>query len=174
MKVYQWFFVLSLGFLLFVISLFFVNIAPGSTGVLHENYQTMLHSGPGTKGLSLQLGFFIGLFVLGIFTFCLIIGNQRRGQMGPMRKWFWAGVLGYFVVYGIQVYLYWRYDPSQQSQFLGGFPLPTAWMIYAMWSFPLIFTIIYLLTFNNWVFTKEDETTYQALKKEYQSQTKNT
>lgn len=169
MKAFHWFFLLSLSFLLFIISLFFIDIPPGSTGMLHEKYATMLHGGPDTKGLSFGIGVIIGLMVLGIFAFCLYLGNRRKGHSGPLSKWFWAGIIGYFAVYGIQVYLYWMYDAREESLFFGGYPLPTAWMIYAMWTFPLVFTVIYLLTFDSWVFTKEDEAAYEALEKEINS-----
>ena len=164
MKVFHWFFILSFVFLLLVLALFFIPVTPGSTGMLHDKFQTMLHSGTDGRGSSLFIGFFIGLLILGIFSFCIYLGIQRNGQPGPLARWLWIGLAGYFVVFVVQILLYRNYDPINNSAFIAGYPIPTAWMIYAMWGYPIVFTIIYLLSFDKWIFTAEDEANYRALK----------
>ena len=37
-----------------------------------------------------------------------------------------------------------------------GFPAPTAWMLFALWPCPLLFTAYYVVGFDRWIATPED------------------
>lgn len=65
----------------------------------------------------------------------------------------WAMYLGYL-----------SYLATGETRFAFGFPVPTTWMLFGVWSSGALFCLIYIVGFRRFVFTAEDEAAYEALR----------
>jgi hypothetical protein len=61
------------------------------------------------------------------------------------------------------VFAYWDYQETNSTSYFGGFPIPTAWMLYGMWFVPAIITSAYIFKFDDWVLTKEEEKQFHEI-----------
>ena len=135
------------------------------TARLHPEATSLLQS---TGGLAdqpetLWLGYVFGLFVLGLMAVCAWIGLRKKDTGTPLTRWMMIGFGGYALVFTGLTLTYARYTGSADVPFFGGFPLPTAWMIYGMWFFPLILVGLYMAFFDRFVLTKDDLARFQEL-----------
>jgi hypothetical protein len=65
----------------------------------------------------------------------------------------WAMYLGYLA-----------FLETGETRFVFGFPVPTTWMLFGVWSSGALFCLIYIIGFRRFVFTAEDEAAYEALR----------
>lgn len=167
MKIFQ----LFLGLLLFVFVLFasmqFSGQPDGATGIPHEQFGQLLKSGTSQAEMPVVkwLAYLFGLAIIGVFGFGIYIGMLKNGKTGPPANWILFGFFLYMLVYSGMTNSYWSYDPNDPVYF-GGFPAPTAWMIYGMWAFPAFFTILYNYFFHSWYLKDEDMERFEELLKE--------
>lgn len=158
MKLFQAFFI----FLLLVLGLIFLMYAfpipQGSTGIPHGDIPTMLK---GTNAVtqhssSKYLSFFFGVGILGILTFCLLIGARKSNVGRKIQYTVLAMIAVYFAGYVLMCQSYWSYSLGNNDQFWGGFPIPTAFMLYWLWGCPLILTSVYIWKFDEWVISPDE------------------
>ena len=159
---------LSFGLLLTLGVSFFVPAARQPTAMLHPEVPSLLHS---TGGLSEQpetlwLGFAIGLLMIALMAVCVWIGLRREGKGTPLSRWMMIGFVGYGAVFTAMCAYYHLYTSGHAVGFFGGFPAPTAWMIYGMWLFPLLFVALFLFQFDRWIFSEADLKRFQDLVRE--------
>ena len=154
MKFYRWLFAFFVALLTVVILLWLVQEPSGSTGTAHPDYGAMQHSGPDISSsqpvqwLAISFG---GLIVLILIT-CVIIGYLRQDRLASDRNpLLWIGAV-YVLVYTGLIVLYLNYVDGGTIIYILGFPMPTAWMIYVFWLFPVAFTFYYVRKFDSWVF----------------------
>ena len=128
----------------------------------HDLFPTMLKSVYASQStLTLWLAFFFGIFSICLFTLFLYIGlsgknfNRKKLVVIVIGLIFYAGIFSF----GFASYL--RYIQNDSLRLFLGFPAPTAWMLYGIWFFPLFFTFLYVIKFNDWVLKPND---YQRLK----------
>ena len=94
-----------------------------------------------------------------------IQGAIRRGKLDGIRPWLIIASIVYLSVYTLTYVSDAHYASSGHERFFLGWPMPTAWMIYAMWSAPVLFVLIYIFKFRDWVLTEEDENRFDELVK---------
>ena len=63
----------------------------------------------------------------------------------------------YLALFSCMIFSNWSYVHDQNHTFFWDMPRPTAWMIYAVWLSPLIVTAIYVVNFERWVISPEEE-----------------
>ena len=105
------------------------------------------------------------LTVMGLFV---AQGYRKHAGGGPMR-WLLGGFIGYGLVFGGLVLAYRSYASGDIS-FFGGFPAPSAWMVYGVFLFPWVLVILYVRNFDRWIYSSEDAARFQTLVAENQAQ----
>ena len=102
---------------------------------------------------------FIGLLVWG--------GLLKGGKETPLARRMLIAFGGYILVFVALFWTYSRYifDPFGSGTF-GGFPVTTAWLMYGVWFFPLVFVWLYASMFNKWVLDAEDIKRFDQLIKQ--------
>ncbi len=147
---------------LFVLAL----VAPGSPELAarpHATIESMLSSGaaaPGGPG-TLWAGFVTGLLVIAMIGLCLLVGTapQARG----LKRWIVAGTVLYAFVFGGLMLSYLDFLEGGSLEIVGGFPAPSAWMMYGVWLFPWVFIIGYVVTFHSSYFPPESEERFREI-----------
>lgn len=137
------------------------------TGQPHDVYKTMLRGGESmsTSSTTNILAYLFGLMATGTLCLFLIVGAIRKGRLDGIRPWLIIASLVYLTVYTFTYLSDVHYVQSEHTSFLLGWPIPTAWMIYAMWAAPLLFVFIYVFKFKDWILTEEDESRFSELVK---------
>lgn len=130
-----------------------------SHGFTHDKFPTMKQGGPGAErhAVTLWLGWaFVTLCVL-FFGGCLAMGMTRRGTLGPTKGPLIFGTAGLAAIFAALILSYYKYMNEETHALFLGFPRPSAWMLYAVWIFPVFFMILYYRVFDSWFFTADDE-----------------
>lgn len=160
MKPANWLFVL-LCMTVAVIALLFGLLPSEVSGQgTHPVFATMRNSGWVLTGFPIiqVLAYLLGLMILGIFVMAAYIGIQKSSdntnkQMIP----YWTGgFILYSLMYGITLYSHEAYMHSESPTYFGGFPAPTSWMLYGLGVIPIVFTLLYMVKFNQWVISPEE------------------
>ena len=67
-----------------------------------------------------------------------------------------AASVVYLAIWSALVLAYHGQSIADGTALFLGFPAPTAWMLFALWPCPLIFTVYYVVGFDRWIATPED------------------
>ena len=172
MRLFHWMFIVLLFFAVVLVALWLVAPPPAATGMVHPDFPSMQRGGESQSSLPgpRLLSSLFGLLVIGLFALSMAAGYRRKERLGGVKYWLLAGFAGYVMVYSGMVVSYWKYIEQQtQTVYLGGVPAPTAWMLYGMWLFPFLFTILYSCNFDRWVITPEDLERFRQLVEENRS-----
>lgn len=163
MNVFQILLIWLVAFLLFIVSMYAFPLVEKGVGNQHRDFSTMLESGPVWTDTNENLGFIFGGFVMGILSLALVIGVQRKGNMGRAATWYWVGIVVYITTYIILVTMQWNYEPGNIDSYIIGFPPATAWMLIVVWFMPAYFTFLYIWKFDEWILSPEDLERFHAL-----------
>ena len=129
-------------------------------GSLHPQYATIQSSGSSVADSSPHylIATTFGLAILGIFGTTLYIGGYKENTELRKRifRAFFIGMLAYVGVFICLLISYSSYHSTGSSPFFGGFPAPSAWMLYGIWFVPLLISFIYIFKFKEWVLTPEE------------------
>lgn len=109
--------------------------------------------------MAIGLAFSI-ILIMGILA---IMGNRKHGEWGKISYWLIGGLVLYAFAWGIMIWTHYGYQTSGDHRFWGGFPLPTAWMIYVIWFLPILPMAAYFFLFKSWIWRDQDETRFQEL-----------
>jgi len=161
---------------LFLISfslLCFLEVPPLSTGNLHPIFQAVTESGSpcmliGGTDIQSAGGHPILAFLFGFSTLCVLcsfvyLGAANNNKLKHYRPY----LIGAFVIY-LSVFI-WQYFSHQEyidtghQEFFGGWPTPTAVMIYGMWSAPALIMILYVFNFKRHILSDEDEARFKTI-----------
>lgn len=130
-----------------------------SHGFEHPNFPTMEIGGPGAErhAKTLWVGWaFVTVCIL-FFTGCLLLGAGRHGELGPTKVPFIVGTIIMIGLFTALIFSYRGYMNEESHELFLSLPKPTAWMLYAIWPFPIYFMVIYYRLFDSWHFTEEDQ-----------------
>ena len=165
MRLSQIFLVCLICFLILILSLWYFPIPENAAGYAHPTYKTMLHSGENVLASTTTqaLSFLFGLGVIMMFYFFILFGSDRKKSTGKLRTWINIGFVVYLIVYTLTFFSYLNYEQTSHANFFMGWPTPTAWMIYGMWSAPLILVFIYVIKFKDWILDDDDEAEFQNI-----------
>ena len=165
MKTIHYLYMLIILFLGIIGLLFMTAPPPDVTGQVHDVYKTMLHGGTSMSlnGTTKILAYLFGLCATGTLCLFIIVGAVRKGKLDGIRPWLIFASVAYLIVYSLTYFADASYVSTGHTRFFLGWPIPTAWMIYAMWATPILFMLIYVFKFRDWILTEEDETRFKEL-----------
>jgi hypothetical protein len=101
-------------------------------------------------------GAIAGVLIITTYLLCLLIG---AGKNGASRKFVGVVVASSCLVIGsflAMTFSVGGYVRDSSPQLVGGFPVPTAWMVFGVWLSPIVFLAIYIAGFRQWVMTDDD------------------
>lgn len=137
--------------------LLFLNPMEFATGKLHEAFPSMLRGGS-----SIANSQFLKLlsFLYGFIIFCLLInavyiGGRKSQKFAGFKYMILVFTIVYLAAYAIMMFSYWKYIEGNNSYFLG-FPVPSAWMIYAIHLFPFLLLIFYAVNFHKYIISRKE------------------
>lgn len=135
------------------------------TGQPHPEFKTMLKGGESIHSLggSQVFGYLFGLCSTLLLCLFMAHGARRYNQLGSIKPWLILGTVAYLAVFTLTYLSDAAYVDQSHSEFFLGWPLPTAWMIYAMWFTPVIFVALYVFGFRDWILTEEDEAKFNEI-----------
>ncbi|MEO1088762.1 MAG: hypothetical protein AAFY88_31415 [Acidobacteriota bacterium] len=153
---------------------------PGSFGIPHPDFATMLRGGDGVArhGDMLWLGWAIGAAQIVVFAVLMAFGARRGPSFGGdvsgggLRGLGWplvavtAGCLGVWTLLMV-TYADYLHDPD--PALVLALPAPTATMIYALWALPVLFAVLYVAGFRRWVYSPADQAAFEALVRKRQA-----
>lgn len=119
-------------------------------------------SAPGVHGdgVSTGLGWVLGVLEIVFFVLCLSLAVSRRRQHWAA---FVLGGLIHLAVFTALVIADVRYADGGDTSLFLSFPLPTAWMLYALWPAPLFFMAWYWINFDRHVLRPEDMARFREI-----------
>ena len=142
-------------------------------GVPHAQFKTMLSGGDGEARLKpvWWLGWAFALLQVTFFVALLAFGVLKNGDLGPMLRPLLVSWLIYAGIFTGLIVAHARYTDATEHDLVLGFPAPTAWMMYGVWVFPVVFIVVYLVTFDRWNFSQADAERLAKLAAEFKSRT---
>jgi len=149
-----------------------VTLEDGSTervvlshGFEHDIFPSMEQGGPGAErhANTLWIAWAFAVVSIVFYVACLLLGAGRHGKLGPTKVPFAVGTVIFIGIFTAMFLSYRTFSTQETYELFLGFPKPTAWMIYAVWPFPISFLILYYVTFDKWHFTDEDEQRLEEL-----------
>lgn len=152
--------VLASGALLVAAAL--VPEAPGAGVAPHPEHPSLLTGGAPASPVMIGIGALFGLVQIAFFGACFALGMQRRGRLGPVARPLLVGLALYAGVWSTLVAAYAATAGDPDAALWGSFPAATAWMLYGMWPFPLVFAFLYLRHFDDWFLNEEDLARFRA------------
>ena len=139
---------------------------PGARGVENATFSTMLDGEPGSEGDTprheriLPVGWLFGVLIMAFAAALLAWGYRRRGGDG------WV-VPAIFVVQAVcfstVMIAYASYMREPSPALWGALPEPTAWLVYLFWPSQFGFLVLYVVTFDRWFWTPDDESRFRAI-----------
>lgn len=165
MRIIHYFLIGLFLFLILILSLWILPIPDNAGGMAHPEYKTMLHSGANILATTTTrtVSFLFGLGVIMLFYFFIRFGANRKKDSGKLSLWINISFVAYLIVYAMTFLSYLNYESTGHDTFFFGWPTPTAWMIYGMWSTPIILVLVYVIKFKDWVLDDEDEEEFQKI-----------
>jgi hypothetical protein len=128
-------------------------------GQPHPEFDTLLLGGSGLeRGENvLWLGAIFGLLQITFFVCCLLLGVRRRGVIGPAGRYIAAGAAFYGLAFVGLILSYRGFMLDDTLITFGSVPLPTAWMLYAVAPIPLLFLLIFVFRFREFIWDEDSE-----------------
>lgn len=127
-------------------------------GFEHSRFPSMQQGGDGLQRHSrvFWFGWAFGILQILFYVACLAFGASRKGRIGPIRKALIVGVFLYSLIFTFMMISYRTYATTQSHTLFLGHPLPSAWMLFGLWPFPIYFLALYVLKFDRWILTGAD------------------
>lgn len=139
-----------------LVAAFFTPEVGDGHGFAHPLIQGMQRGGPSSRhDAVLWLGWALGGTLVVLFVSLLALGAGSRAGLRGLGWPLALGGLLYAASWTALVVSYTGYAAGSAATF-AGFPLPTAWMLFALWPVPLFFVALYAFGFDHWIATPED------------------
>lgn len=134
-------------------------------GFAHPDFANMQSGGPGQERHEdlLLLGWVFGVLQILFFITCLALGGQKKGSLGPLFKPLVFGGAGFIAIFTALILSYNAYMREDVHSLVLFQVKPTAWMLYGIWGFPVVFIVAYVLTFDKWFMTDDDLEAFREL-----------
>ena len=140
--------------------------------VPHPSIPVLLNGGPGPDRHNSILwhGLALGLLQVIFFVLCLSLAMSKKGVIGPYKPVLIMGGIIYVCIFACLVFSYHTYMTEEVHGLILSQPKPTAWMVYALWGFPVFFILLYMFAFDRWYLTPADMDRFKALVAEKRAQ----
>ena len=139
-------------------------------GIIHDSHPSMVIGGSG-KQRSRPIFFLASLF--GILAFLFIISSIFYGMRAKLperypTKWLlYCSIAVLFVFCGV-LYSYWNYINNIELVLFGSLPISASWVLYGIWFTPILFSLIYIFGFEQFIWDNNDEVQFKKLLKKKQ------
>ena len=162
MKIYLLLCSALLGMCLIMVAVFFFTDEPDrSHGFPHATFaDSMQQGGSGVERHAVVRwwGLAFGTLQIIFFVSCLVLGV--RDSQRP--RWiFLLGGLAYMATFWALVFADYAYAQDDAPSLVLGFPLPTALMLYGLWSIPLVFMVFYIVRFERCILDPQELEEFQ-------------
>lgn len=117
----------------------------------------------GTQPVAFGWAISFCFFIVGIMCTLVWMGNQKAGKTGPVRYGLLIGFAIYAAFFVLMIKDYYAYAVEGVETFWGGFPLPTGWMVYDIWLFPILIALLMVYYFPRWNWTTTDQQNFDQL-----------
>ena len=95
------------------------------------------------------LGCAVGSTMILIFSTCLCIGAEETQRRRLLRLLIGLATIVYLAVFFVMM-TSWRSSMARPTTELWGpFPAPTTWLVFGLWSVPMLFVLIYVVGFRH-------------------------
>ena len=163
---FKWLFIVLVSLLILTGFLFFYPNAGQPTAAPHPEYSSILQSTGPYDGTASWLGVIFGLLLVGVIALTSTIGLYRTGTRSKLNSWMIRGIVIYAGVWVLIKFADDIYLTSSSPAFWGGFPLPTALLVYGIGVFPVLIIPFYYLYFGRDIFNESDQEQFNALLKD--------
>jgi len=152
-------------YFLVILALWFGEKPEYPTGVPHPKYNHILNGGGSisSTGYTTIFGYLFGLCTALTLCIFIMVGSVKNDRIGTIKNYLIFGTVAYIIVYTLTYFSYIDYTTTEHTEFFLGWPKPTAWMIFGMWSTPIIFVFIYIFRFREWILSEEEEKRFNEL-----------
>ncbi|NND99540.1 MAG: hypothetical protein HKN47_19670 [Pirellulaceae bacterium] len=142
-----------------------VSQVPRGHGFAHPELANMQVGGDGALRHEqiLWFGWAFGILQVAFFVALIAYGGSKQGKLGPLKAPILIAGILYAVTFTAIVYTYQGYMLEDDHTMFLSLPVPTAWMIYGLWIVPMLFVLLYMLTFDSWTFRDEDMKRFEEL-----------
>lgn len=130
---------------------------PASAALLHSIEKVA------NSNQAIGIGWLMTLLISGIMGSVILLGVRHKGQAGPYRPWIIGAFIVVALVFSALTYSYSSYTQGLSDTFFGGYPAPTAWMIYGIWFLPIGIIAIFIATFDQWFLRPEDLAAFRQM-----------
>lgn len=152
-----------MAFLLAAICL--AEIVPDSAGKPHPEYFGLQIGGDGAARIE-HIGLFGFLFqclLLVQINLLSLLGVPERYRTRRLLTYI-GGSLACMLIVGWKMYFgHQSFLATQETGYFLGFPEATAWQTYGTWLSAIPLVLIYSIGFSEFIYSKEDEETFNAL-----------
>jgi len=122
----------------------------------HEQFASMAQGSAGNAIINTSyLSLFFGISTFTVLILSLLVGLGARVNLKSSVVLIISGSIMVFVLISI-FFTYNQFIQSESLQLIHGFPLPTILIIYGIWIYPLVFTLLYVLNFKRWVISPDE------------------
>ncbi len=156
--------------LLLVLALIVVGIlvAPGSEiagHVPHSRIGAMFSGGDGAArhAYTLTLGWAFGAIQLLIFAGLMALGVRKNGSLRGFAPTLLGCTAFLLLLWTAIVVTYSSYAAGSQAVLVLGMHISTALVMLGFWPLSTILTVAFVIGFDRWVYTPEDEAAFERL-----------
>jgi len=145
-----------------------ILIAPGAeiaAHVPHGRVSAMFSGGDGAArhASTLALGWAFGTIQLLIFAALMALGVRKNGSMRGFTTTL-VGCTGFLIILWTAIVVTYRdYAAGSDSVLVLGMHASTALVVLGFWPLSTILTVAFVVGFNRWVYTPEDEEAFERL-----------
>ena len=168
MRLPVWLFLILLALCAVYGSFWFLEAPPNASGINHPTFDTMLQGGDGAARHRpmLWLGWLAGVLQILFFVGLVLLGLRRGDRVTAGRGAVIGAAVAFLAVFTLLVRSYRGFmlqGAGAESQLFLGFPAPTAWMLFGLWTVPGVFLILYVLRFDSWILDAEALARFERL-----------
>ena len=138
---------------------------PGARGLDNPQFETLLDGDPGAARHEriLPLGWLLGVLIMAFAAALMAWGYRRQGRLGRV-GWALLAVFGVQVLCFSAAILAYASSLGNPSPALWwALPEATAWLVYLFWPSQFGFLILYVVSFDRWFWTPDDEARFAAI-----------
>lgn len=131
---------------------------PLGHGEPHTEFSQMNRGGDGGRhtNLIIPAGLYGGLQIV-LFVSGLCLGIRRdRSRLGPL-------IVGGFAYLAVFIAMVGTYAKQMDDVIVFGVPLPTALMVFGMMGVPVVFIVLYIVKFQEWIYNDDDAKRFAEL-----------
>ncbi len=162
----RWMLAVLVSLLILIGFLFFYPNASAPTASPHPVYSSILQSTGPYDAFASWIGVLFGLLLIAIVYLTMAVGLLRPRHKSALKAWIARATLIYGLVWISIKLVYDAYLLNATPAFFGGFPIPTALLIYGMGSFPLFIIPLYYYYFSKDVYSDEDQQRFEQIMKD--------